>query len=209
MVPQHGFAVWVSSEDTHRESYTRREYRNRLSDYHHHLVAGGFQPDQELAGAATFSPDARARLPEEFQMASFLGDRAAAFIEENRERPFVLYVSTFEPHSPYDGPFDGLYRPEDLPVGPAFLRKPEGASLANRVRADYFMQFLGGEPQAPDDYLATNVAPGHDVATKGGWRRLRAQYFGNITPRRPDGGKDHVGPGPRGPGGQHGGGVYQ
>ena len=111
VIKQHGFDVWVSTEDSHRERYTRREHRRVLSDYHHHLVANGFEPDDEVGGDMVFSPDARARLPEEFQMASFLADRAEGFIAENSDRPFVLYVSTFEPHSPYDGPFRRAVRP--------------------------------------------------------------------------------------------------
>ena len=129
VIPQHGFDEWVSTEDGHRGEYTRREYRFRFSDYHRYLVANGFTPDVESDGAKIFSSDKTYSLPEEFQMASFLGDRAADFIESNKDRPFVLYVSTFEPHSPYDGPFKDLYDPATLPVGPAFLKRPDDASL--------------------------------------------------------------------------------
>ena len=128
-----------------------------------------------------FSPDARARLPEEFQMASFLADRAEQFIAEHNDRPFVLYVSTFEPHSPYDGPFDAQYDPDVIPTGPAFLKRPEGAALVNKVRADYFMQYLRGGSIAEDAYMSNTLAPGHDLSTEAGWRRLRAQYYGNVT----------------------------
>ena len=181
VIKQHGFDVWTSTEDYHRESYTRREHRRVLSDYHHHLVANGFEPDVETAGDMVFSPDARARLPEELQMASFLAERAEQFIGHNRDRPFILYVSTFEPHSPYDGPFDGQYEPDLLPVGPAFLKRPEGAALVNRVRADYFMQYLHDGDISEDAYMRETLAPGHDLSTEAGWRRLRAQYYGNVT----------------------------
>ena len=97
----------------------------------------------------------------------FLAGRAERFIEENRDRPFVLYVSTFEPHSPYDGPFDDQYDPEGLPVGPAFLKRPEGAALVNRVRADYFMQYMRGGDITADPYMASTLAPGHDLSTEG------------------------------------------
>jgi arylsulfatase A-like enzyme len=181
-IPQHGFEEWVSTEDGHRPEYTKKEYFSRFSTFHEHLVANGFEPDVESAGAKIFSSDARSHLPEEFQMASFLGDQAAGFIERNKERPFVLYVSTFEPHSPYDGPFKDLYDPEDLPVGPAFLKRPDGASLVNRVRADYYLQFLrDGRDQTEDPYIMNYAAPDEDVTTELGWRRLRAHYLGNIT----------------------------
>ena len=181
VIKQHGFDVWTSTEDYHRGFYTRREHRRVLSDYHHHLVANGFEPDSEVAGDMTFSPDARARLPEEFQMASFLAERAEQFIDDHGDRPFILYVSTFEPHSPYDGPFDEQYDPDLLPVGPAFLKRPEGAALVNRVRADYFMQYLHGGDITGDHYMRDTLAPGHDLSTEAGWRRLRAQYYGNVT----------------------------
>ena len=181
VIKQHGFDVWVSTEESHREAYTRREHRHVLSDYHHHLVANGFEPDAEAAGEMIFSSDARARLPEEFQMASFLADRAEQFIDENSDRPFILYVSTFEPHSPYDGPFDDQYDPDGLPDGPAFLTRPEGAALVNRVRADYFMQYLHAGDIGEDAYMRDTLVPGHDLSTEAGWRRLRAQYYGNVT----------------------------
>ena len=182
VIPQHGFEQWVSTEDGHRPHYTRREHRSRLSDYRRHLIDNGFTPDVESAGARIFSVDLRSQLPEEFQMASFLGDQASGFIEAAGDRPFILYVSTFEPHPPYNGPLNDLYDPAEIPVGPAFLKRPEGASLLNRVKADYYMRYLrdGGDPAA-DEYMATSAAVGHDVATEEGWRRLRAHYLANVT----------------------------
>ena len=183
VVKQHGFDEWVSAEDGHLPEYTRREYRGERSDYWRHLVANGFEPDLErMPGKFIFSPAARSRLPEEFQMASFLGDRAADFIMRSGDKPFALYVSTFEPHPPYNGPFNDMYDPAALPVGPAFLRPPEGASLYNRVRGNYYTQYLreGGDPSR-DPYMAHTPASGQDLTTELGWRTLRARYLANIT----------------------------
>ena len=110
-----------------------------------------------------------------------MGERAAGFIAENADKPFILYVSTFEPHSPYNGPNDGMYDAEALPTGPEFLKQPDGAALVNRVRANYFMQYLEGGDPSKDDYISGTIAPRQDVATEAGWRRLRAGYFGNIS----------------------------
>ena len=94
----------------------------------------------------------------------------------------MLYVSTFEPHSPYDGPFKDLYDPAELPVGPAFLKRPEGSSLVNRVRAEYFTQFLyEGRDQAEEPYVMRYAAAEEDLTTEIGWRTLRAHYLANIT----------------------------
>ena len=115
-------------------------------------------------------------------MASFLGDRAADFIERNSDKPFVLYVSTFEPHPPYHGPLNDMYDPAQLPVGPAFLQRPEDVSLYNRVRGNYYTQYMyeGGDP-TEDPYMAHNPASGQDLTTELGWRTLRAHYLANIT----------------------------
>ena len=174
VIAQHGFSEWVSAEDGHRSQYTDRQYLGIMSSYHRHLVSHGFAPDQEAPdGAIIFSADRRAELPEEFQMASYLGDQAA---------DFILYVSTFEPHSPNKGPLDDLYDPEELPVGPAFLKRPEGASLLNRVRADYYLQYMGDpEGSKADPYITNYAAAFNVVSSEAGWRRLRARYFANIT----------------------------
>lgn len=183
VLAQHGFDTWVSTEDGHRNAYLRREARNRHSDYHRFLVEHGFKPDQAAAGVETFSAQARQSLGVEFQMASFLGQRAAAFIRERAGRPFVLYVSTFEPHPPFFGPLDDMYDPDAPPVGPAFLRRPEGGSLIARARADYCMQWLntGKKPSDQDYILNAASAMGNDVTSEAGWRRLRARYFANVT----------------------------
>jgi arylsulfatase A-like enzyme len=182
VIRQHGFDEWISTEDGHRPEYTQREYRTQMSDYHQHLVDSGFEPELRRAdGEMMFSPMQRARLPAEHQMASFLGGKAADFIDRNNDGPFMLYVSTFEPHPPYHGPYDDMYDPEDLPVGPTFLKVPEGGSLHNTVRAEYCTQYLGQPDAETDPYLQSNAARGHDVTSEAGWRRLRAQYFANIT----------------------------
>ena len=180
LMPQHGFDVWISAEDSHR--YTKPEQRYLVSDYNKYLVEQGYRPDRIRDGVGVFSSDAHYNVPEEHQMASFLGDKAAEFIESNSDRPFALYVSTFEPHSPYHGPFMDMYDPATLPVGSGFLQKPESSSLVNRVRADYFLQFmLEGVDQTSDDYMMNYAAPREDVTTELGWRTLRAHYMANIT----------------------------
>ncbi|MYA62599.1 MAG: sulfatase-like hydrolase/transferase, partial [Dehalococcoidia bacterium] len=180
LVAQHGFDVWKSAEDSHR--YDKPEQRYMVSSYNKYLVEQGYEPDRVRDGVGVFSSNMHYDLPEEHQMGSYLGDQAAEFIEENKDRPFVLYVSTFEPHSPYHGPYMDMYDPETLPVGPAFLQKPETASLVNRVRANYFLQFmLEGVDQTQDDYMMRYAAAREDVTTELGWRTLRAHYMANIT----------------------------
>ncbi|SVA71493.1 uncharacterized protein METZ01_LOCUS124347, partial [marine metagenome] len=171
---------------------------NETSTYTEYLISKGHRPDINPEGEGgqigfsllgvesgqrvpTFSSNAHFDMPEEDQMASYLAQEACEFIDEHKDRPFVLYVSTFEPHSPYHGPFMDQYDPGTLPVGPAFLKKPESASLVNKVRADYFMKFmLEGVDQTEDPYIMNYAAHREDITTEMGWRTLRAHYMANI-----------------------------
>ena len=168
VIPQHGFGEWVSIEDgPYRAFYSRPEYLERLSNYHHFLVANGFEPDIENQGTRIFGRYMAARMPEEFTKAAFLGREAADFIRRNKDNPFLLYVNFLEPHMPFTGPFDDMYDPEQLPVGPTFLEKPESAaSLYNRLMAEAWMH---------------STFEGHDLSSEAGWLKLRAQYWGLVT----------------------------
>ncbi len=180
LVPQHGFTHWVSMGGGPRELPATTSPRS--SDYAQHLIDLGLQPDIQAGSMAGFSATKRSTLPEQFQIAPFLAGRAAKFIEEHRDRPFVLYVSCIEPHPPYVGPLQEKYDPSDLPLGPTFLKKPQGVSLLNRLKADYYLQYMDGEEDASEDAYMTNwAAVAEDVTTELGWRQLRAHYFANVS----------------------------
>jgi arylsulfatase A-like enzyme len=134
----------------------------------------------------------RAGLPAEFQMASFFANRAEKFIQENKDNPFVMYVSFLEPHPPWTGPYDGLHDPKQVPIEPTFLKRPDGHSLFSRVRADFFMQSDLHTPDDVDDsewekgrdeYNALDKAIGRqfDLNEPDSWKQIRANYYGNIT----------------------------
>ena len=168
IIPQHGFDDWVSIEEYYRKYYTKPEYLSQFSTYHHYLLENGFKPTRERVGAMVFDRATVAHLPEEFTKARFLGREAARFIRQNREHPFLLYVAFLEPHTPYLGPLDDLYPPDELPVGPHFRQKPpEDASLLNRLLADHYTH--GGHMY------------GEDLTTEAGCRRIRARYMANVT----------------------------
>ncbi|MFP6835708.1 MAG: hypothetical protein VB948_06315, partial [Pseudomonadales bacterium] len=79
-------------------------------------------------------------------------------------------MSCNEPHSPYIGPLQDMYDPDDLPLGPTFLKKPDGASLLNQLKSDYYLQYLiSGEEPEPDSYMNTWAAVQEDVTTEAGW----------------------------------------
>ncbi len=167
VVPQRGFGRWLSIEDDYRQYYSKPEHLSKLSDYHHFLVESGFEPDAESYGERVFSRPMAARLPVEYTKASFLGFKVAEFLNEERDRPFALYVNFLEPHDPYDGPFNDLYSRDELNTGPAFARKPsDQASLRHRLRADFY---------------SNQVMDGIDLSTEEGMREVRARYWGNVT----------------------------
>ncbi len=170
VIRQHGFDRWVSIENQYREYHTDTEYHTVFSDYHRFLVDLGYTPDKESEGAMVFSRPFAAALPEEHTKSRFLADRASEFIHENREQPFVLYVNIFEPHPPYDGPFNDLYDPAAIPESPVFLKDPpDNASHIHVMRKDESQSGAGFEP-APDGPL-----------TEAFWREIRARYWGLVT----------------------------
>ena len=193
---QHGFEHWVSTED-HMSRFVGLSTEPSKSDWHNYLVEQGYTPDTTLLGDHqhlpdevikdapqdwdVFSSDFRSELPAEHQMAHFLGRKAADFIQDHKDDPFCLYVSTFEPHSPYNGPYNDLYDPASLPVGPAFLKKPDNAPLISRLRAENNMQFLEGSSESYMGYVENKIAEFNDLSSEYGWRQLRARYLANIT----------------------------
>lgn len=164
---QRGFEEWVGTEDSYRRFYSSEERLSQLSDYHHFLVDRGLEPDREVVGQKVFSRHFEASLHEDLTKAAFLGERTAEFIRNAGDDPFVAFVSYLEPHPPHTGPFNDMHDPTELPVGPAFRKKPEpNASLLNRVMASYYTE--------SEEY-------GYDLRTEAGWRAVRARYWGNVS----------------------------
>ena len=166
--PQHGFDTWVGSEDSYRRGYSREEDLCRFSDYHHFLTDKGLEPDSEMRGQRIFSRHLEAGVEEDLTKASFLGERAARFILDDRgDRPWALCVSYLEPHPPHTGPLDELYEPEGLPTSAAFMHRPRAnVPLIIRLMAAYYME--------SEEY-------GLDLRSEEGWRGVLARYWGNVT----------------------------
>ena len=164
---QHGFDTWVGSENSYRHSYSDPERLSRFSDYYHFLAERGFEPDAESLGSRVFSRHMEASMEEDLTKATFLGDRAAQYIRDNRDRPFALCVSYLEPHPPHTGPLNEFYDPSSLPTGPAFMQKPAAnVPLIVRLMAAIYME--------SEEY-------GCDLRTEEGWREVMARYWGNTT----------------------------
>ena len=140
-VKQRGFEEWISVEDHYNSSYFEGDLP--YSDLHEWLISKGHKPGSiGPTGKEIFNDKDRSLLPEESQMAAFLSEKSEDFIKENKDDPFILYVSTFEPHSPYAGPLDGMYDPNEIPTGPTFLKNPENVSKINEARSSYHLSLI-------------------------------------------------------------------
>lgn len=164
---QHGFTEWTGTEDSYRPYFSSPDRHEHVSPYNQFLIQQGVAPNSESFGKQIHSRHLEASLDAPLTKAAFLGDRAADFIRDVGDDRFVACVSYLEPHPPHTGPYNDMYDPSSLPVGPHFREKPpENASLLNRVMAAYYGESL--------EY-------GLDLRTEEGWRAVRARYFGNCT----------------------------
>lgn len=164
---QHGFSEWTGTEDSYRIFFSSPDKHEHVSQYNAFLIENGVEPDNEAFGRRIHSRHLEASQEAPLTKAAFLGDRAADFIRNCGDERFVACVSYLEPHPPHTGPYNDMYDPASLPVGPHFREKPRGnASLLNRLMAAYYGESL--------EY-------GLDLRTEEGWRAVRARYFGNCT----------------------------
>ncbi|MBL9215609.1 MAG: sulfatase-like hydrolase/transferase [Opitutaceae bacterium] len=167
---QHGFTDWRSIEDgIYRDFYADPADRARRSSYHDFLLRHGFVPDTtEEDGAHLFSRSFTAVMPERFTKSGYLAGEAERFLQaQRRDQPFFLSVNFLEPHPPPFGPYNDLYDPASLPVGPAFMVPPgpDASAHARRVAAEVHDEGFKRFPfRTPADA-----------------RRLAANYYGLVT----------------------------
>jgi arylsulfatase A-like enzyme len=102
-----GFDRRVSTEDGYTASDT-----SRFSDYHHWLVEKGYEPDVKPWNI--FSREFCNRLPYAHTKSKFMEEQALAFLAQNQDRPFMLYLGFLEPHTPNFGPFDSLHDAQNI-----------------------------------------------------------------------------------------------
>jgi len=165
LFPQHGFEEWVSIEDIYEGGFAPDRDTGQRSTYDRFLREHGMKPDLK---DDKFSREFAARLPIELGKPRFLQDRTNDFLRRHRGEPFVLYVNFLEPHPPYDGPFNDRYDPAKMELPRTFGMPPgEDEPLAYRVKSVFDREF---HPQR-----------GIDLSNEAGWRRMIANYYGNIT----------------------------
>jgi arylsulfatase A-like enzyme len=160
---QHGFEEWESIEDIYRK-YFRPGREKRHSTYHNFLLDRGYKPDE---GDGSFSRLFEAKLSIEHCKPKFLESKARDFLRRHRGGPFMLYVNFLEPHPPYYGPLNDEYRADDMELPRNYTdHDEENEPLGYRVRRERARELR---------------SEGMDLRTDDGWRRLCANYWGNVT----------------------------
>lgn len=168
VIKQHGFDEWISAEDNYSKYYTDEEYKKVLSNYHYFLKENGFNPDNiKDDGVDKFSRDFCTRIPEQYSKPAFIAKEADRFITENKDHPFVAYVSILEPHPPYFSAFDDLYNPDEVDLPPLYHDQiPENAPLKYQYSRIHYRNVGRGTPMMDDEKK---------------WRKLIARYWGACT----------------------------
>jgi len=172
-IPQHGFEEhWISIEEMYKRYYTREEYKAAKASYHIFLKRHGFKPDAENSGYPVFSRHFAARLPEEYCKPAFLAGEVCRFIRENREGNFLIYLNFLEPHMPFFGPYDGMYKPEDVDLPPNFNALPDPSSpIRYRYMAEYFRRHGWSDREGKHGTLESEWE----------WRYLISRYWGLVS----------------------------
>jgi len=159
---QHGFRDWISIEDMYRRHYSEGRDRTMRSSYHHWLVDRGFEP----ADGSAFVRHETAQLAEEFSKPAFLAENAIRFLYDRSkdERSFLLYVNFLEPHTPFFGPRNDQYPPDEVFIPPNFDNPPNARQpLRQRLIARQLLE--EGHSGLP-------------LVTEADWRKIIARYWG-------------------------------
>jgi len=157
---QHGFEEWVSIEDIYNRHFSPGRDRAARSSYHHFLVSLGYKPD----GENQFSRRFATKVPIEHSKPSFLAQEAVKFILRHRTEPWILYVNTLEPHTPFSSALNDLHTEQEAPLPPNYPGVPEGP-----------------EPEwykARRRKWAASKSEGFDLSRPEGWQRMHRNYAG-------------------------------
>jgi arylsulfatase len=152
-----GFRFYEWAHDpSHRspENAYHRWLRERFPDLHAAALENPRRPGPEPIGTGPLSFDI---MPTEAHYSHWVGERAIAFLEQERnpEKPFFVNVNFYDPHHPFVAPQEYLdrYDPATLPSPagdsgdlsnrPAILSDVSQASYAGHARG--FADFTGEE----------------------------------------------------------------
>ena len=103
------------------------------------------------------------KLPVAWHNSTWIADRAIAYLQEDREQPFCLWVSFPDPHHPFDAPepWASLHRPEDVDLPEHRRRNLDGrpwwhrAALENEIPEEHreIRESYSRMSEVSDDHL--------------------------------------------------------
>lgn len=155
---QRGFQEWVSTEE-YAKTAGRGPKIKRQSDYTTFLLNKGFKP--RPSGGQTFGRPFVSTLPFELSKPKFLETKACDFLERYRNQPFVLFVAFYEPHPPYNGPFNNEHSLDSVAL--------------DASAADIFGDDI------PLRYRLLQEKYRNQVKSEAGYRETKQKYLGLIT----------------------------
>lgn len=103
----------------------RPDHRRYLKDHPPRAVPAGvrvkppWQPFKDPARVWLNAEALPVGLYDEDSEGTFFARKAIEFLEQKSEQPFCLWLSFYEPHSPFDFPIEyaGMFDPKQMPVG--------------------------------------------------------------------------------------------
>ena len=161
--PQHGFDYWESTEDYYgAKGYTCGRKRSGYADF---LISHGQKPT-DVRGE--FSRNSANAMPKELSKPAYLAEVATKFLEQHGGKPWVMYVSFLDPHTPFHSANDKMYDRKDMPVPQTFYDKPDPTELPRATAIRNFLE------KGYQDYQGM-------IASADAVRDIEARYWGKIT----------------------------
>ena len=162
LCPQHGFEEWETIEDGYTGESAKTCARD-YSGYYRFLASQGLKPDSKKG---LYSRDFANQVPKEMSKPAYLAAQATQFLERHQRQPWILYVSSLDPHDPFHSANDHFYDPAKMEVPKSFSQDPDPAEFA-RTKALRASQ-LHNPPRGP-------------LATPENLQEVKAHYWGKIT----------------------------
>ncbi|HDM78359.1 MAG TPA: hypothetical protein ENG51_18145 [Deltaproteobacteria bacterium] len=108
----------------------------------------------------------------QYSKPAFLAGEVCRFLQQNKDRPFLIYLNFLEPHMPFFGPYDGMYKPDevDLPANFNALPGPD-SPIKYRYLVNYYREH--GWPDRENKHGI--------LKNEWEWRYLISRYWGLVS----------------------------
>ncbi len=127
---QHGFQEWISTEEYPKSALGPTKLKGQ-SDYTQFLLGKGYKPHPKKG--QTFDRNMVTKLPFEVSKPKFLEGHACDFLQKHKNDPFILFVTFYEPHPPYSGPFNSQHPLDGIMLDPS-AKDVMGSDIPMRYR---------------------------------------------------------------------------